>query len=229
MSEGSDSWKKARTTGQWAQILGKHGRPLQKDWLAVVAASTRRGKLPEKIKHLIWTAVDSVVNHLYAPGAALHAEEALAAGATIPELMDTLRIACLPTITGLQDGYALLAEALDKPGAGAQTGAGDWTRAAERLSPEFLSAYRNFADSRMPGGLDARNACMVTLAVLSCPAIMDREKLKVAIRQALDLGIDNAEILEAMELASLIGTHAFANSLDKLSDALDAHAGRKSA
>lgn len=217
----SESWKQNRTTGQWAKILGKHAKPLQKDWFAMVAASTKRGKLSEKMKHLIWTAVDAVPTHLYQPGGALHAEEALNAGASVAELMDALRIASLPTIQGLRDGYAILEAEVAKTGE-----AGDWRRAAERLGPEFIKAYENFAASRMPGGLSDKDGVLVEIGVLGCPAVMDREGLQKAIRRALDLGHDKETIAEAMEIASLIGTHAFSLLLDRISEPLDRHAAK---
>ena len=233
MVEANASWKKTRTTGQWTRVMAKHGPSLHKEWLAMVAASTKRGKLPEKLKHLIWTAVDAVPTHLYAAGAALHAEVAMEHGATVPEVMDTLRLACLPTMRGLHAGYPLLAAALskagklqpkaDRPQPAASQG---WAEIAERLSPDFKRAYDTFIAGQMPGGLDARSRCLITLAVFSNPATADKEGTEKAIQQALDLGIDAEEILEAMEIASLIASHAFSITMDNLADALAAHSAK---
>ena len=59
---------------------------------------------------------------------------------------------------------------------------------------------------------------LVKLAVVSNPATADREQTGLAIQQALDLGVDADEILEVMEIASLIGSHAFSITLDGLAD-----------
>lgn len=114
MAGANESWKKLRTTGQWSNVMFKTAPTLHEEWFGMVAASTKRGKLPEKMKHLIWTAVDAVVTHLYAPGAILHAQEAMENGASVAEVMDTFRLACIPATRGLQTAYPMLAAALAK-------------------------------------------------------------------------------------------------------------------
>ena len=222
MSDANTAWKRQRTSGPWAKVLKQHAPTLHKEWLATVAEATKRGKLSEKLKHLVWVAVDSVPTHLYAPGAALHAEEALAHGASVAELMDTLRIACLPSMRGLQDGYELLAAELH----GSPAQPKHWSQYAAELSPDFKRAFDAFMDGQTPGGLDARGRCLVALAVLSTPATADREGTRQAIQQALKLGVEPNEIIEVMELASMIGAHAFSNVLGSISDALARHSAK---
>ena len=226
MTDAKESWKKQRTTGQWSRVMAKNAPSLHKEGLGMVAASTKRGKLPEKLKHLIWVAVDTVATHLYAPGAILHAQEAMAHGASVAEVMDTLRLACIPSTRGLQDGYPLLAAALAKKQAAGSKGGAD---VAAGTSPDFMRAYETFVNSSMPGGLDARSRCLVKLAVVSNPATADREQTGLTIQQALDLGVDADEILEVMEIASLIGSHAFSITLDGLADTFVAKAAEKAA
>jgi len=224
MTEANASWKTARTTGQWVKIMGTYAPALKKEFLGLVAASSRRGKCSEKLKHLIWVAGDSVVTHLYAPGAALHAEEALDNGATIGEVMDTLRIASLPLANGLKVGHSVLAAVLQEGRSGVAAEA-----EAAGFSPEFMRAYNTFATSGTPGGLDERSRCLITLSVMSCPAIADREAIERSVREALKLGIDPEQILEVMELATLIGTHAFASGLDRIAEALARHLAHETA
>ena len=219
----NESWKKARTTGQWSKVMFKTAPTLHKEWLGMVAASTRRGKLPEKLKHLIWTAVDAVVTHLYAPGAILHAQEAMENGASVAEVMDTFRLACIPATRGLDVAYPLLAAALAKKQGGQKKSGED---VAMNLSPEFTMAYDAFIAGQTPGGLDDRSRCLITLAVVSNPATLDRAATERTIQQALDMGIDAEEILEAMEVASLIATHAFSISMDGLAETFAARAGK---
>jgi len=223
MAGSNESWKKARTTGQWSKVMFKTAPTLHKEWLGMVAASTQRGKLPEKLKHLIWTAVDAVVTHLYAPGAILHAQEAMDNGASVAEVMDTFRLACIPATRGLDVAYPLLAAALAKKQGGQVQGGAD---VAMNLSPEFTKAYDTFIAGKTPGGLDERSRCLITLAVVSNPATLDRAATEHTIQQALDMGIDAEEILEAMEVASLIATHAFSISMDGLADTFAARAGK---
>ena len=119
--------------------------------------------------------------------------------------------------------YPLLAAALAKKQGGQAQGGAD---VAMNLSPEFTKAYDTFIAGRTPGGLDEHSRCLITLAVVSNPATLDRAATERTIQQALDMGIDAEEILEAMEVASLIATHAFSISMDGLAETFAARAGK---
>jgi alkylhydroperoxidase/carboxymuconolactone decarboxylase family protein YurZ len=164
-----------------------------------------------------------VATHLYPSGAALHAEEALAHGATVGELMDTLRIAsALASTQGLQFGLAQLVELQG----GGKPASKDWAQLAAELNPDFKRAFDQFLDGQMPGGLDARGRCLVKLAVANNPATADREVTRQALQEALKLGVDSEEIVEVMLLASMIGSHAFSNILDNISETLAKHSAK---
>jgi alkylhydroperoxidase/carboxymuconolactone decarboxylase family protein YurZ len=179
-------------------------------------AAAQTGKVSEKLKHLIWVAVDSVSTHLYPSGAKVHAEEAFANGATIGELMDTLRLAAMPSLRGAKVGFELLEAQLRA----ANPAQGNGSKVAAGLGSDFKRTWDVFMEGRMPGGLDDRSRSLVALAVASTPAVADREGMDKAIQQALALEVDPEEIIEVMELASLIGSHAFSNLLDNLADEL---------
>ncbi len=216
MSEPKESWKTVRTTNRWANLLARHAPTLHKEWIGMFVASTKRGKLPEKMKHLVWVAVDTVVTHLYSSGAILHSQEAMAHGATVAEVMDTLRLACIPATRGLRHGYPLLAEALAKRQAKSTSKAD----VAPSIGQDFMKSYQAFIDGQLPGGLDARHRSLIKLAVVCNPATAYPEETRAAIEEALDLGADAGEILEVMELATLITAHAFSISLDGLAETL---------
>jgi alkylhydroperoxidase/carboxymuconolactone decarboxylase family protein YurZ len=206
---------------QWSEVLKQYAPALYKEWRATSEATFKRGKVSEKLKHLVWLAVDSVVTHLYAPGAVMHAEQALEHGATIGEVMDTLRLACLPSTRGLQNGYEFLAAEL--AASAKPPPPKSWAELATELSPDFKRAFDALIEGESPGGLDARNRCLVTLAILSNPATADREGTRLAVKQAVKLGVSSDEIIEVMELGAMIRAHAFSNVLDSIGGALARH------
>lgn len=55
------------------------------------------GSLPEKLRELIYIAIDCVVTHLYVPGVEIHTRAALDAGASVEEVLSAIEIA---TFTG---------------------------------------------------------------------------------------------------------------------------------
>ena len=61
--------------------------------LAFTGAAARHGRLTFLQRELIWAAVDATPSHRYVPGLRLHLENALGAGATQQQLLDTLRLA----------------------------------------------------------------------------------------------------------------------------------------
>ena len=215
MSEETKPWKSMRTSSGWANFMAKRAPALHKEWLGMFIASTKRGKLSEKMKHLVWVATDVVVTHLYSPGAVLHAQEALAHGATLAEVMDTLRLACIPATRGLHEGYAVLAEAMAAKQGGT---ASDF---AASFSTEFTRSYQAFIDGQLQDGLDARSRLLVRLAVVSNPATAYRDETRTTIHQALELGVDPEELLEVMEISSLITSHAFSITLSGLAASMD--------
>ena len=53
------------------------------------------GSLDERLRELIYVAIDSIVTHLYVPGIEIHSRRALDAGATPEQLLTAMEIAAL--------------------------------------------------------------------------------------------------------------------------------------
>ncbi|MBS4751284.1 carboxymuconolactone decarboxylase family protein [Nocardioides sp. zg-ZUI104] len=69
------------------------------------------GLLEPKLVELIIVALDVSSTHLFAPGARLHVRNALAAGATISELMEVIKLTSALGISGTALGVRLVDEA----------------------------------------------------------------------------------------------------------------------
>jgi len=58
----------------------------------------REGPLPQKYKELIMIAINAATTHLYSPGVRRHMQNALKAGATQEEILETIQ---LTTVMGI--------------------------------------------------------------------------------------------------------------------------------
>jgi len=67
-------------------------------YLAFRSVPQREGPLPQKVKELILIAINAATTHLYAPGVRRHIQNALKAGATQEEILETIQ---LTTVMGI--------------------------------------------------------------------------------------------------------------------------------
>jgi alkylhydroperoxidase/carboxymuconolactone decarboxylase family protein YurZ len=67
-------------------------------YLAFRSVPQREGPLPQKYKELILVAINAATTHLYAPGVRRHIQNALKAGASKEEILETIQ---LTTVMGI--------------------------------------------------------------------------------------------------------------------------------
>ena len=67
-------------------------------YLAFRSIPHKEGPLPQKYKELIMIAINAATTHLYAPGVRRHMQNALKAGATKEEILETIQ---LTTVMGI--------------------------------------------------------------------------------------------------------------------------------
>ena len=107
---------KLKETGQWNTAWDPFFQldPLWTDQLFEAVFDLFTGKvLPQKFVELLSIACDASVTHMYAPGTRRHIKAALAAGATVEEIMETLKVAATFTEeASINLGVPILAEEL---------------------------------------------------------------------------------------------------------------------
>jgi alkylhydroperoxidase/carboxymuconolactone decarboxylase family protein YurZ len=196
-------------------------------YLQLVTPSQSR--ISDKLRHLIYIAVDASVTHLYSKGILLHIELAMNAGATREEVFAVLKLllgyAALPVRTGLP----ILQEELARRGMAPLVAASDAAR-QEELKAAFKSdvghwptwfdslfaAAPAMAESLMAVArepwrddvLDARSKALILVATFGAPTSLHELSLRDAIGVALAHGVDAEEIAEALQLAGGIAMHA---------------------
>lgn len=199
------------------------------------------GPLSAKMCELIYVALDGSATHLFRSGLALHLRLALQEGATAREIIDVFRLATAQGLDGSNVGIGILAEELASAGVVADQPAltdeqsalrsayvaqfGDWPGFCEqwlRRDPGYFAVmFDLLAGGHAEGGLDQRSRCLISIALNACFTALDPHGLRVQIRRALRLGIDQREIVQVLQMTAHLGVHACAIGVPILMEALD--------
>ncbi len=83
-------------------------------YLAFRSVPQRKGPLPGKTKELILIAINAATTHLYAPGVRRHIQNALKAGASAEEILETIQLTTVMGIHSCNLALPILAEELEK-------------------------------------------------------------------------------------------------------------------
>ena len=200
----------------------------------------KHGTLPPKIKELIYVAIDASTTHLYNRGTRIHIANALQQGATRDEVMEVLQIVSVLGIHTMSTGLPILIDELRKSGRGAEVKDGPLSAEQERLkrqfvdnrgywnpvweqllqhSPEFFDAYSRL--SSVPwqhGTLGAKTRELIYIAIDAATTHLYLPGLRTHIRNALGHGATVAEIMEVLELTSVLGIHTITEGVPALLD-----------
>lgn len=228
---GSIAGSNLMTSRAW-QTTMKALAPVAYDrMMAYYAAVHVPGQLSDKLRHLLWIAVDAVPTHIYTPGIELHARMAMDHGATLEEIAEALEIAS--TLSERSHVHALpavidvaRAAGLKVPeSSGSLTDRqrqirdsyvardGAWPTGLDlalRVMPEYLAAQLQMNHSpAVPGGLDAKSRALIFVAVHACPATLDVAAVRHHAARCIELGATAEELIEVVQAASGISVHAF--------------------
>ncbi|GAA3662084.1 carboxymuconolactone decarboxylase family protein [Microbacterium marinilacus] len=202
----------------------------------------RKNHLDAKTKELIYIAVDANATHMYLPGVRQHIQAAFRAGATPQEIMEVLELSSTLGIHAMNIGVPLLVQVLEEQGL--RTGPAPlddeqqalkdeftenrgywhafWDEILE-LDPEMFRAYTDF--SSVPwktGTLEPKVRELVYCAFDASATHLYVKGLKLHYENALRLGASVGEILEVLEIASVIGIHAATSAVPILVEEAEA-------
>ena len=113
-----------RAKGEWNPLwdrLRALDPEFMEAYLAFRDVPHRNGPLPAHIKELILVAVNVATTHLYAPGARRHMQNALRAGATPQELLETVQLTTVLGIHACNMAIPILVEEVERFEADAAT------------------------------------------------------------------------------------------------------------
>lgn len=192
------------------------------------AVPWRKNHLDDKTKEFMYIAVDAAATHLYAPGIRAHIRAALRAGASAQEVMEVLELTStlgihamnigVPVLVqvlvekGLRSGPAPLNEYQESVKADFTKTRGYWHQFWDEmleLDPELFAAYTEFSSVPWRSGtLPPKVKEFVYIAFDTAATHLYVKGLKLHIENALGYGATAQEILEVMEIASVLGMHA---------------------
>ncbi|HEX7405376.1 MAG TPA: carboxymuconolactone decarboxylase family protein [Candidatus Nanopelagicaceae bacterium] len=227
--EIKDEFIKVRGTWSpvWQSILELDAEFLHA-YLDFSAVPWRKNHLDDKLKEFIYIAVDANATHMYLPGVRQHIRAALKLGATPQEIMEVLELCATLGIHAMNIGVPILVEVLKEKGL--RTGPAPlnayqeqvkadftknrgywhefWDEMLE-LDPELFAAYTEF--SSIPwrqGTLSPKIKEFIYIAFDTAATHLYVKGLKLHIVNAIGYGATAQEILEVMEIASVLGIHA---------------------
>lgn len=196
-------------------------------YLDFSAVPWRKNHLDDKVKEFIYIAIDANATHLYLPGVRQHIRAALRLGATPREIMEVLELAATLGIHAMNVGVPILVEVLTEKGL--RNGPAPLTEEQERikaeftrtrgywhafwdemleLDPEIFAAYTEFSSVPWRSGtLEPKVKEFIYIAFDTAATHLYVKGLKLHIENAIDHGATPQEILEVMEIASVLGIH----------------------
>jgi len=184
----------------------------------------RKNHLSDKFKRLVELTVNAATTHLNIPEIQPALRRALDAGAAPAEILECLELAATVGIHTMNIGVPLLVEVLEERG---RTGPSPLSAEQERLKewfacergywhefwnemleldPEMFEAYTEF--STVPwrtGSLSPAEKELIYISYDISATHLYAAGTKLHIRNALNHGATVAQVLEVMEIASLIG------------------------
>lgn len=227
--EIKDEFIRVRATwgDTWEAILRLDPEFLR-TYLEFAAVPWRKNHLDDKIKEFICIAVDANATHMYMPGVRQHIKAALEVGATPQEIMEVLELSATLGIHAMNIGVPILVEVLTEKGL--RTGPAELTAYQEEikadftktrgywhafwdemleLDPELFAAYTEFSSHPWRHGtLEPKIKEFVYIAFDTAATHLYVKGLKLHIENAVGYGATPQEILEVMEIASVLGMHA---------------------
>lgn len=208
-------------------------------YLDLAAAPLRTGALEPKIRELIHIAIDAAATHLFVPGIQRRIARAVELGATDGEIMEVLELTATLGIHAANAGVPILLEVLAETDsapdvtdlddrqrqlkAAFESNRGYWHEIWDgvlKLSPDFFEAYLEF--SSVPwrhGVLEPKVKELVYCAFDVASTHLWLPGLKLHIRNALGYGATPAEVMEVIQIASVLGTHTFDYAMPALREA----------
>lgn len=209
-------------------------------YLKFSAVPWRKNHLDDKTKEFIYIAVDGNATHMYLPGVRQHIRAALKLGATPAEIMEVLELSATLGIHAMNIGVPILVEVLEEKGL--RTEAAPLTEYQEKikaeftatrgywhsfwdemleLDPELFAAYTEFSSHPWhQGTLEPKVKEFIYIAFDTAATHLYVKGLKLHIENSIGYGATAQEILEVMEIASVLGIHAVTSAAPILAELL---------
>jgi alkylhydroperoxidase/carboxymuconolactone decarboxylase family protein YurZ len=197
-------------------------------YLGLADAPLQSGPLEPKVRELLLIAINASTTLQYAPGVRTHVKNAIAHGASAAEIMEVLQIISVVGIHSCECAVPILLEELEAAGLpGPPTELSDeqqeikrqfieergwWSPPWEAVlsyAPEFFKGYLTLSAAPWRNGvLEPKVKHFIYIAHSASTTNLHESGIRGHIGLALRRGATREEILEVLEITSLLGMHA---------------------
>lgn len=198
-------------------------------YLKIQSISQSRQRLPAKIQELCYIAVAASVTHIHINAVKAHIQAALALDATKDEIMEVVGLSYLLGVHTVTLGFPILAELMEELNIGRDSGQINTIAGAQRtrikekfirdrgfwpptfgilleLDPDFFESYTEFSSiSSRSGTLEPKYREIIICALDAATTHLYPRGTKIHMRNALELGATPDEVIEMLEITSLMG------------------------
>jgi alkylhydroperoxidase/carboxymuconolactone decarboxylase family protein YurZ len=214
-------------------------------YLDLSTVAEQSGALEPKVRQFVKIAIAGAATHLFVPGLRRHVARAVELGATDAELMEVFELTATLGIHAANAGVPILLEVLAETGeapdvfdldarqlalkADFERTRGYWNPIWDgvlKLSPDFFEAYLEFSSVPWKHGvLEPKVKELIYCAFDVSSTHLWLPGLKLHIRNALGYGATPTEIMEVIQIASVLGADTFDFAMPALRGARDAGGG----
>jgi alkylhydroperoxidase/carboxymuconolactone decarboxylase family protein YurZ len=223
-----DEFIKVRGTWapQWESILRQDADFLEA-YLHLSALPQKKNFLEDKVKEFIYIAINASSTHLFVPGIQMHLNAAIDCGATREELMEVLELTSTVGVHAVNVSVPILREVLEEAGQLEAAQAfderqkrcrdqfireqGTWDATWEALlsvDPDLFERYAEFAAVPFRSGhLSPKVREFVLCALDAAATHLYKPGIKRHMHNAVRHGATAQELMEVLEIVSVIGIH----------------------
>ncbi len=203
----------------------------------------KKGYLEPKVKEFIYIAIDCATTHMYEPGLRIHLRNAFKFGATQEEVMAVYELVANMGLHTVALAVPILMEELRAAG---QEVSMALTPEQQELKDQYVAAHGTWAPyledflvldielfranlrfSTVPlkkAVIDLKIQAFILLSVDAATTHLHEPGVRQHIRKAIQLGATRSELMEVLELVSILGMHTISMGVPVLVDELRAAA-----
>lgn len=221
----------------WLEELLNHSPEFFDAFLRFTSAPWNSNALTPRVKELVYIAIDAAITHLYQPGLRKHMGDALGHGATSQEIIETLKLASCIGLLSTTVSAPFLLQSLQARGEASdaltpsqialkedfQAATGHWDDGLDallRIAPPAFTEHAGYLRAAWETvALDAITRELLCIAVHASSTLLHRPGITSHMSRALALGATREQIIEVLQLTSVIGIHTCSVAMPLLAEA----------
>jgi len=222
----------------WTQAILRYKPQFLNSYASYAGYPARHGPLSGRLIELIYIALDSSATHLYPAGLRTHLDFARKAGVSAADVFDVLHIVATQGLNHVYDAVSILAqEAGLEPREAMSVQQRERVRrhfqetpafmeTMAQLDPGYLDVLLDFLEEQngqsAPGGLAMVERRLIEVALAACFTGFNETMLRIRIRGALQTGVSQAQLLQAIQLGAHLSIHGTALGANTFEESVQA-------